>query len=38
MCEYFCIGFINFMFAGKNLIDFTSLFSPYGFKRNEKCF
>ena len=32
MCEYFCIGFIDFMFAGKPLIDFTSLFSPYDFK------
>ena len=31
MCEYFCIGFINFMFAGKNLKDFTSLLS----KMNE---
>ena len=34
MCGYVCIGFINFMFAGKSLIDFTSLFSPYGFKKN----
>ena len=23
MCEYFCIGFICFMFAGKKLTDFT---------------
>ena len=23
MCEYFCIGFIYFMFAGKKLTDFT---------------
>ena len=28
MCGYFCTGFIDFMFAGKSLIDFTSLFSP----------
>ena len=28
MCGYFCIGFINFMLAGKNLTDFTNLFSP----------
>ena len=26
MCDYFCIGFIDFMFANKTLIDFTSLF------------
>ena len=23
MCEYFCIGFIDFMLAGKTLIDFS---------------
>ena len=32
---YFCIGFIDFTFAGKSLIDFTSLFSPYDFKKND---
>ena len=36
MCGYFCTGFIDFMFAGKSLIDFTSLFSPYDFKKNDK--
>ena len=36
MSGYFCIGFINFMFAGRSLIDFTSLFSPYDFKKNDK--
>ena len=36
MCRYFCIGFIDFMFAGKRSIDFTSLFSPYDFKKNDK--
>ena len=35
MCGYFCIGFIGFMFAGKSLINFTSLFSPYDFKKND---
>ena len=34
MCGYFCIGFIDFMLAGKKLTDFTSLFSPYDFKNN----
>ena len=28
MCGYFCIGFINFMFNGNSLADYTSLFSP----------
>ena len=36
MCGYFCIGFIDFIFAGKNLIDFTSLFSRYDFKKNDQ--
>ena len=35
MCGYFGIGFIDFMFAGRSLIDFTSLFSLYDFKKND---
>ena len=31
MCGYFCIGFIDFPFAGKILINFTSLFSSNNF-------
>ena len=27
MCGYFCIGFIDFMLAGKKLTDYTNLFS-----------
>ena len=34
MCGYFCIGFINFMLAGKTLTDFTILFSPHDFQKN----
>ena len=34
MCGYFCIGFIDYMLAGKILTDFTNLFSPNNFKRN----
>ena len=26
ICGYFCIGFIDFMLAGKSLTDFTNLF------------
>ena len=33
MCEYFWIGFIDFIFAGKTLIDYTSFFSPYHFEK-----
>ena len=36
MCGYFCIGFIDFMFTNKTLIDFTSLFSPSDFQKNDK--
>ena len=35
MCGYFCIGFIDFMLAGKTLTDFTNLFSPNNFKKND---
>ena len=35
MCGYFCIIFINFMLAGKNLTDYTNLFSPHDFKKND---
>ena len=31
MCVYFCIGFIDFMLAGKTLTSFTNLFSPNNF-------
>ena len=33
MCGYFCIGFINFMFDGKSLTDYTNLFSPNDLKK-----
>ena len=36
MCGYFCIGFIDFMLAGKTLIDYTNLFSPYDFDKNDQ--
>ena len=35
MCGYFCIGFIDFMLAGKKLTDFTTLFSPHDFDKND---
>ena len=33
---YFCIGFIDFMLADKKLTDFTNLFSPYDFDKNDQ--
>ena len=35
MCRYFCIGSIDFMLAGEKLTDYTSLFSPHDFKKND---
>ena len=29
-------AFIDFMFAGKTLLQFTNLFSPHDFKKNDK--
>ena len=36
MCGYFYIGFIDFMLAGKTLIDYTTLFSPHDFDKNDQ--
>ena len=36
MCGYFCIGFIDFMLAGKTLTDYTALFSPHDFNKNDQ--
>ena len=35
MCGYFCIGFINYMFMDKSLTDYTNLFTPNNFKKND---
>ena len=35
MCGNFFIGFIDFMLAGKVLTDYTSLFSPHDFEKND---
>ena len=35
MCGYFCIAFIDFMFNGNILTDFTNLFSPNNLKKND---
>ena len=35
MYGYFCIGFINYIFMGKSLTDYTNLFSPNNFKKND---
>ena len=35
MRGYFCIKFMNFMFNGKSLTDYTNLFSPNDFNKND---
>ena len=35
MWGYFCIAFIDFMLVGKTLAEFTNLFSPDNFKKND---
>ena len=36
MCGYHCIEFIIHMLKGKTLLDYTNLFSPNDFKKNDK--
>ena len=36
MCGYFCIGFIDFMLKGKSLLEYTNLFYPNDYEKNEK--
>ena len=37
MCGCFCIGVIDFMLLkGKSLLDYTNLFSPHYFEKNDK--
>ena len=36
MCGYFCIEFINYILKGKTLLDYTKLFSPNDFKKNDQ--
>ena len=36
MCGYFGIGFIDFMLKGKSLLEYTNLFLPNEYKKNDK--
>ena len=36
MCGYFYIEFINYTLKGKKLLDYTNLFFPNGFKKNDQ--
>ena len=32
----FCIGFIDFTLKGKSLLNYTNLFSPNDYEKNDK--
>ena len=36
MCGYLCIILIDFMLKCKNLLDYTNLFSPNDYEKNDK--
>ena len=36
MYGYFCIGFIDFMSKGESLLEYTNLFSPSEYKKNDR--
>ena len=36
MCGYFCIGFIDFKFKGISLLEYTNLFCPSEYEKNDK--
>ena len=36
MCGFYCIAFIEYMLAGKTLLDYTNLFPPNDYKKNDK--
>ena len=36
MCRYFCIEFIDFMLKGESLLEYTNLFPPNYYEKNDK--
>ena len=36
MWGYFCIGFIDFVLKGKHLLEYSYLFSPNDYEKNDK--
>ena len=36
ICGYFCIGFIDFMLKFRSLLEYTILFSPNDYEKNDK--
>ena len=36
MCRFYCTAFTEYMIAGKALLDYTNLFSPNVYNKNDK--
>ena len=36
MWRYFCMGFIDFMLKGKSMLNYTNLFYPNDYEKNDK--
>ena len=36
MCRFYYIAFIEYMLAGKALLDYTNCFSPNNYRNNDK--
>ena len=36
MCGNFCTGFIDFVLKDKSLLEYTNLFSPNYYEKNDK--
>ena len=36
MCGFYCIAFIEYMLAGKTLLDYTNSISPNDYEKNDK--
>ena len=36
MCRFYCIAFIEYVLAGKTLLDYAILFSSNNYKKKDK--
>ena len=36
MCGFYCIAFIEYMLAGKTILDYTNLFPQNDYRKNDK--
>ena len=36
VCEYVCIGYLDFILKGESLLDYTNLFFPNDYGKNDK--